>query len=78
MFIELSRYDLLNIFTVDGHNLLQAGPHPAAGGHDDLFLEFCGHLHDGLDQGVPRVMRGPISVPLLCAQHKKVQGIEIW
>ena len=29
------------------------------------------HLHDRVDEGLPSIMRGPVSVPLSHAPHKK-------
>ena len=78
MFFKCSRYDLRNEIPLGIHNLLQAGPHPAAGGHHGLPVEVGEHLHDQVDEGLLGVMRGPVSVPPSHAAHKKVQGIRIW
>ena len=59
-------------------DLLQAGPHPAAGVDHGLPVEVGEHLHDRVDEGLLIIMRGPVSVPLSHAPHKKVQGIRIW
>ena len=56
------------------HDLLQAGPHPAAGVDHGLPVEFGEHLHDRVDEGLLSIMRGPVSVPLSHAQHKKSPG----
>ena len=77
MFFKCSRYDLRNEIPLGIHNLLQAGPHPAAGGHHGLPVEVGEHLHDGVDEGLLSVMRGPIGVPLGHAPYKKIQGIKI-
>ena len=76
MFIECSRYDLMNEIPLGIHDLLQAGPHPAAGVDHGLPVEFGEHLHDRVDEGLLSNMRGPVSVPLSHAAHKKAQGIQ--
>ena len=78
MFIECSRYDLTNEIPLGSHNLLQAGPHPAAGVDRLLPVEVGEHLHDRVDEGLLSDMRGPVSVPLSHAAHKKVKVIQIW
>ena len=78
MFFKCSRYDLRNEIPLGIHNLLQAGPHPAGGGHHGIPVEVGEHLHDRIDEGLLSIMRGPVSVPLSHAAHKKVQGIQIW
>ena len=57
MFIECSRYDLRNEIPLGIHNLLQEGPHPAAGGHHGLPVEVGEHLHDQVDEGLLSIMR---------------------
>ena len=77
MFITYSGLDSTNEITLCIHDLLQAGPHPAAGGHNGLPVKVGEHLHDGVDEGLLSVMRGPIGVPLGHAPYKKIQGIKI-
>ena len=78
MFTKCSRYNLRNEIPLGIHDLLQAEPRPAVGGHHGLPVEVGEHLHDQVDEGLLGVMRGPVSVPLSHAPHKKVQGIQIW
>ena len=70
--------DLTNEIALGLDDLLQAGPHPAAGVDHGLPVEVGEHLHDRVDEGLLIIMRGPVSVPLSHAPHKKVQGIRIW
>ena len=70
--------NLTNEIAVDDDDLLQAGPYTAAGGHHGLLVGVGEHLHDGVDEGLLGVMRGPVSIPLSHAAHKKVQGIQVW
>ena len=67
----------MNEIAIGLDDLLQAGPHPAAGGDHGLPVEVGEDLHDRVNQGLLGVMRGPIDVPLSHAPHKKVQGIKI-
>ena len=46
------------------HDLLQEGPHPAAGVDHGLPVEVGEHLHDLVDEGLLIIMSGPVSVPL--------------
>ena len=78
MFIECSRYDSMNEIPLGIHDLLHEGPHPAEGVDHGLPVEDGEHLHDRIDEGLLSIMRGPVSVPLSHAAHKKVQGIQIW
>ena len=77
MFIDCSRYDSMNEIPLGIHNLLHEGPHPAEGVDHGLPVEDGEHLHDRVDEGLLSIMRGPVSVPLSHAAHKKVQGIQI-
>ena len=70
--------DLTNKIALGLDDLLQAGPRPAAGVDHGLPVEVGEHLHDRVDEGLLIIMRGPVSVPLSHAPHKKVQGIQIW
>ena len=69
MFIKSLRYDLRNEIPLGIHDLLQAGPHPAVGGHHGLPVEVGEHLHDGVDEGLLDVMRETsllvVSLPLV-------------
>ena len=78
MLFECSRYDLRNEIILGIHDLFQAGPYPAAGVDRRLPVGVFEHLHDRVDEGLLSIMRGPVSVPLSHAAHKKVQGIQIW
>ena len=63
--------DLTNEIALGLDDLLQAGPHPAAGVDHGLPVEVGEHLHDRVDEGLLIIMRGPVSVPLSHAPHKK-------
>ena len=67
---------LTSEIAIDGHTLLKARHHPAAGGHHSFPVEVGKHLYEGVDEGLLGVMRGPVSIPLGHAPHKKVQGIQ--
>ena len=70
--------DLTNEIALGLDDLLQAGPHPAAGVDHGLPVEVGEHLHDRVDEGLLSDMRGPVSVPLSHAAHKKVKVIQTW
>ena len=53
-------------------------PHPAAAVDHGLPVRIDEHLLERVDEGLLSIMRGPVSVPLSHAAHKKVQGIQIW
>ena len=50
----------------------------SAGVDHRLPVEVGEHLHDRVDEGLLSDMRGPVSVPLSHAAHKKVKVIQIW
>ena len=54
----------MNEIPLGMHDLLQEGPHPAAGVDNRLPVEVGEHLHDRVDEGLLIIMRGPVSVPL--------------
>ena len=78
MFILHLRLHPSNEISICLNDLLQAGPDTGAGPLNLLPGDFGKHLLDGGDEGLLGIMRGPIGVPLLNAQYKNVQGIDVW
>ena len=77
-FIEYFRNESTNKIPLGIYDLLQAGPQPVAGIDHGFPVEIGEQFHERVDEGLLSVMRGPFSVPLSHAPHKKVKGIQIW